>query len=908
MRKRLFIFLAFMGLLSISSLATHNRAGEITYEHISGFTYRVSVKTYTNSANATADRCAVEVFFGDGSSNLVQRINGAPCTPPFDQNCNNCGENLGGGIQTKMNLYEAVHTFPGTGKYRITMEDPNRNAGVVNIPNSIGVVFFVYSELHIFPSGSPNSSPILNYAPVDNGCVNTLYEHNPGAVDQDISNNGKSDSLTYKLVTCLGNGGAAIPNYTLPDAWPSGSNNNISIDPQTGTLLWDSPRIIGEYNVAILITEWRSINGSVIEVGSVLRDLQITIQECTFNNNPPQIQPINDTCVTATKVLLRDVTAIDNDMFNNGNFHVVTLQAKGDPFEVQGNKATFISTTNERQVTQEFRWATQCNHVRAYPYFVVFRANDDVSTETLVDYMDWRIVVNGPAPTNIQTEPVGAGINVTWGYNTCLNAVGYKIYRKTDSIGYVAPNCETGIPASTGYSLIGSSIGSANTSYFDSDNGSGLVSGQKYCYMVYAIFEDDAESYPSFESCNTLRREVPIITRVSVNTTDISQGSDTVKWSKPTEIDTTLYPGPYHYEVLRKNDQSDYVSIFSSVTAMDLSLIDTIYVDSALNTLEKQYTYRIEVYNMDSLIGPSRPADSPWLKTKSLDNRLELSLDINVPWVNNNMQVFRQNVAGNFILIGSSKSLVFTDSNLVNGNEYCYYITTSGEYSDSTLGKPLLNNSQIACETPIDTQAPCAPQELKVESNCELFFNNLTWLNPNDICDTTDDVVRYNIYYRPTEDGGSEIIETVNGAGNTSLEFTELESVAGCYYVTAVDSFDNESDPSNTVCVDNCPYYELPNIFTPGTDGKNDYLTPLPNWRYVKEVDMRIYNRWGEELYFSSDPALGWPGNNSEDETMPDGVYFYVCRVYEIRLSGIVERVLKGTLTLLREESGKPSN
>ncbi len=49
-----------------------------------------------------------------------------------------------------------------------------------------------------------------------------------------------------------------------------------------------------------------------------------------------------------------------------------------------------------------------------------------------------------------------------------------------------------------------------------------------------------------------------------------------------------------------------------------------------------------------------------------------------------------------------------------------------------------------------------------------------------------------------------------------------LPSFAGCYYVTAVDRSGNESRPSNTVCKDNCPYYELPNVMTPNADGKND--------------------------------------------------------------------------------------
>tara|TARA_R110002050_G_scaffold195593_1_gene330430 strand:- start:20322 stop:23042 length:2721 start_codon:yes stop_codon:yes gene_type:complete len=904
-RFLLAIFILFAALPN-EVFATHNRAGEITYEYVSGFTYRITITTYTDASSVTADRCELDkVSFGDGVTATVPRINGTGCGAT-NQGCQHCGVDLGRNI--KKNVYVTEHTYPGTGTYRITMEDPNRNAGIINIPNSVQVVFYLYSELNIISAGVPNSSPVLTNPPVDNACLNLPYKHNPGAVDKDISKFGTSDSLSYRLVSCYGNGGVQIPNYTLPDQWPISSQNTISIDSVTGTLLWDSPKLSGEYNVAILIEEWRKIGNQSVKIGSILRDLQITVAACPANT-PPRILPVSDTCVTATQVLRKMVTAVDDDFMPNGqDYQTVELSATGDPFFVQGNKAQFPTDSKEQKVTIPFTWSTQCNHIRQYPYFVVFRAEDNYPILHLADYRDWRINVVAPAPTDIRTEPVGAGISVSWNYSTCTNAVGYKIYRKIDSIGYQAPACLTGIPASTGYKLVGTTTDGSSTLFFDDDQGTGLVAGQTYCYMVYAYFLDGAESYPSVESCAILRKEVPIITRVSVNSTDISTGSDTIKWSKPVDIDVQNFPGPYQYKILRKEPGGVFAEVASSIVSSDFSLIDTLYVDSALNTKEVQYTYRIAVYSKDSLIGPSRPATSPQLKAKPLDNRLELSLNINVPWTNSTMYVYRKNAAGNFVYLDSANSLVYTDSNLINGKEYCYYITTKGSYSDASLESRLLNNSQIVCATPIDKQAPCPPQQLKVDSKCELFYNDLSWLNPNEICDTTDDVVSYNVYFRPTSEGDLVKIASVLGAKNTTLLFPDLESVAGCYAITAVDSFNNESEFSNVVCVDNCPYYELPNIFTPGDDGLNDYYIPLPSWRYVTDVDMHIYNRWGEEVYTTTEPALGWAGNGKNGELITDGVYFYVCTVHEIRLEGIVERVLKGTITLLREESGKPSN
>ena len=77
MKKNLLLIIIL--LVSISnSFATHNRAGEITYQHISGRTYKIIVTTYTNTNPLTtqADRCDLLVRFGDADSAIAPRVNG----------------------------------------------------------------------------------------------------------------------------------------------------------------------------------------------------------------------------------------------------------------------------------------------------------------------------------------------------------------------------------------------------------------------------------------------------------------------------------------------------------------------------------------------------------------------------------------------------------------------------------------------------------------------------------------------------------------------------------------------------------------------------------------------------------------------------------------------------------------
>ena len=139
MRKILF-FLSFF-FLSLAVLGTHQRAGEITYTAISDLKYEFKIVTYTYTPSP-ADRPELPINWGDGSSSIVQR------TKKIDLP-NNISRNEYDGI---------VHTFPGQGSYTISLEDPNRNYGVLNIPNSVNVPFFLQTELVINPFLGPNNS------------------------------------------------------------------------------------------------------------------------------------------------------------------------------------------------------------------------------------------------------------------------------------------------------------------------------------------------------------------------------------------------------------------------------------------------------------------------------------------------------------------------------------------------------------------------------------------------------------------------------------------------------------------------------------------------------------------------------------------------------------------------------
>src|SRR5687767_14008214 len=83
----------------------------------------------------------------------------------------------------------------------------------------------------------------------------------------------------------------------------------------------------------------------------------------------------------------------------------------------------------------------------------------------------------------------------------------------------------------------------------------------------------------------------------------------------------------------------------------------------------------------------------------------------------------------------------------------------------------------------------------------------LAWTNPK--YSYADDVILYHIYSSSALGGDFQLIQTINGATNTTFIHSGLPSIAGCYYATAVDSNLNESSPPDFACVDTCFVYNI---------------------------------------------------------------------------------------------------
>ncbi len=848
--------------------ATHERAGEIIYEHIDGLKYKATIITYTYSPSP-ADRPELTLFWGDATSSVLPRIEKTPITEIIQRN-----------------VYVGEHTYAAPGIFKLAMEDPNRNYGIANIPNSVNIPFYIETELIINPFIGNNNSVVLLNPPLDFGCVNRLYIHNPGAYDPD------GDSISYKLTICKGAGGLPVPGYVYPNEVDQGNPGSFNIDPINGDLIWDSPTLQGEYNVAFIIEEWRFGQ----RIGYVTRDLQIQVVACS--NNPPEIFLIADTCVNAGDSLNFQVTATDPDGDE------VTLSGTGSPFLQAESPAVMEPNPATGQVNAiaQFHWKTACSHVLKNPHPVYFKAIDDDPEVTLSSYKTLNIKVVGPAPENPVAVPLGNTIILSWEKNNCDNVKGYYIYRKNSYFGFFPGHCEVGVPEYTGYTKIAEINGINNLSFTDNENGYGLIHGIQYCYMITAVFPDGGESYVTEEVCAILKRDLPVITNVSVDFTDETSGITYVAWSKPTELDTIQIPGPYEYKLYRadNNSGSDFIQIKTFY-----SLNDTTYTDSQINTKELQFRYRVDLLTVNPenpfFIGSTTVAPSIYLSIEPSDKTLQLTWNNNVPWINDTFEIYRQipDLSSQFELIGISTEPKYNDGGLINGKTYCYKVKSIGRYSAPGIIKPIINYSQEKCSSPIDKVPPCPPV-LTVSTNCENLENYLSWWPYPDTCQ--EDSIYFRIYYASSNDADFSVIKTTEPDIYNHLFISDPPSVVGCFAITALDTMHNESLFSNVVCIDidECGNIWFPIVFTPNDDKWNNYFQ-ADSVNSIKQFRLTIFNRWGTVVYETEDPFFKWDGKDqSNNKECSPGVYFYEGLISLFTLKGPVDKKVRGSVTLLR--------
>ncbi|HPH83165.1 MAG TPA: gliding motility-associated C-terminal domain-containing protein [Flavobacteriales bacterium] len=162
------------------------------------------------------------------------------------------------------------------------------------------------------------------------------------------------------------------------------------------------------------------------------------------------------------------------------------------------------------------------------------------------------------------------------------------------------------------------------------------------------------------------------------------------------------------------------------------------------------------------------------------------------------------------------------------------------------------------------------------------FVNRLNW---NSYAKWDADVDHYSVYR--SVDGGtnyqfyesvqldSSYLDVVANEVDTLLEF--------CYYIQAIEQNGNQynfrdTSTSNRVCVIQKPTIYIPSAFRPGNIGTNSTFKPVGLYeKLALDHEFMIYNRWGEQLFYTKDTQKAWDGKYLS-AIVPNGIYVFRIR------------------------------
>lgn len=132
--------------------------------------------------------------------------------------------------------------------------------------------------------------------------------------------------------------------------------------------------------------------------------------------------------------------------------------------------------------------------------------------------------------------------------------------------------------------------------------------------------------------------------------------------------------------------------------------------------------------------------------------------------------------------------------------------------------------------------------------------------------------------------------------------YTFSDKYPGVYEVclVAIDNHGCRDSICHEVVIDNVLQTYIPNAFTPDGNGVNDSWWMVRNMDDVTDFHMRVFDRWGEVVFESTDPNIAWDGTfrNGGGEILKQDVYAYRCTFQLISTAGAREYM--GHVSLLK--------
>ncbi|WP_027419302.1 T9SS C-terminal target domain-containing protein [Crocinitomix catalasitica] len=302
--KRILILFSIIATLNVH--ATHIVGGELSYQHLGGSSYYITVKLYKDCNPGVANfpnDVEVEAITGFGLDTLdfivLPRLGRDTLSPEIDT----CA--FDPGVCVEEAIYGGIVSLPPMdGGYHLFYQTYARNGSLVNIEDPLlaGESFYAYvPDNKIFFT---NSSPVFSVPPPVFVCQSYDLAVDFSATDSD------GDSLAYSFYTpytgrtfdhpehydadfyypTVDLDGTPPDNITFPEVvWgpgfdadnPLNAIGGVGLTISSDGLISGTPEALGQYVLGVMVEEYR--DGE--KIGEVVRDFQLNVVSCPPPND-----------------------------------------------------------------------------------------------------------------------------------------------------------------------------------------------------------------------------------------------------------------------------------------------------------------------------------------------------------------------------------------------------------------------------------------------------------------------------------------------------------------------------------------------------------------------------------------------------------------------------------------------
>lgn len=455
------------------------------------------------------------------------------------------------------------------------------------------------------------------------------------------------------------------------------------------------------------------------------------------------------------------------------------------------------------------------------------------------------------------------------------SVLGWEASTSGDTKGYIIYENKNGIwvPIDTVYGITNTYFENTHP-YFSNPDSASL----SYCV---AAFDSCQNTSPISTNQNTIHLTSQL---------DVCGGSVTLNWSPYSNMPGGI--GGYYVFVSENNGVFQLLatnpSTSQSFLHTPLTQFSTyIYVVRAFDPVGTITS----TSNADTIYAytPNQPQFA-YLRKASVENFDHVTVTgyVDVSAFVSTYRIMRsESITGPYILIGSvspntTSTISFSDfTAYVNQRSYYYKFVAIDSCGNEAITSNLGRTIYLTAEPDKDMK------------------NQLEW---NNYSQWLGSVELYNIYRKVDDVWDTSPIITLPG-GTTSFtddisQFINSEGVFG-YYIEALEGAGNpymfaDTSISNEALALQPPRFYVPNAFAP--KGLNNLFSPVSVFIDAADYNFKIYNRWGNMIFETSEINQGWDGKY-EGEFCPQGVYVYSIK-YKNSQNKLIEKT--GTVTLMR--------